>query len=334
MDQEIVGVASEIAEEVSVITHEDLTNSIATELIGSSSLLEEIKKSIKIFLKKVEQYEKITSEKPATIGQALSKLESQKEFIYADFFKIQNLINAFLGQKIVMSYIHVDEYGRREVRISDNTVDHLGITRGVAWNGNPFYKLGYDFSSHYETLKNGLPDDDNEGLQATAMEVERRYFAYKKRVLWYVGQWKGYRLTNRGPINEAFMNFYIHKIKLESGMEENIDKFMTSDNGAIKADATRGYLIGDVYKDGVQYAVKGAFGSPQGTKEIIKEFKKIQSEDFSDDAIWSFINKFTKEELDKGYKPQIKEMTQRSLSAFLKYHQKELEKEININLTI
>jgi len=68
MDQEIAGVASEIAEEVSVITHEDLTNSIATELIGSSSLLEEIKKSIKIFLKKVEQYEKITSEKPATIG--------------------------------------------------------------------------------------------------------------------------------------------------------------------------------------------------------------------------------------------------------------------------
>ena len=334
LEQEISIIAEDVANTVSEITHEDLANAVASELIGSASLLETIKHEIKLFLKKVEVYEQITSTKSENIMPMKLKLEKQRELIYTDFFRIQNLINIFLGQRIVMTYVHIDDSGKREIRISDNSVENLTIVSGTTWRGNPFWKLGYDFSSRYQTLKNGLPDEDNEGLQNTAFEVERRYSEYKKRVLWYVGEWRGYKLTTKGPINEAFVNFYVHKIKLEKSMEENINEFMTGSYGAINADATRGYLIGDVSKDGIQYAVKGAFGSPQGFKEIIKEFKKLYEEDFSDTAFRNFINKFTKEELDKKYKHQIKELSKRSISGIVRWSKQQLEQDIQINLNI
>lgn len=320
MEWETAG--QEIAEDVISVSHEDLAQSIDQELLGNSSLLPIIKEKILHFLDTVEKYEN-NPKGIGTIGQQLTRLRNQKEFIYAEFFEIQNLINAFLGQRIVMTYVHVDDEGRREIRISDNDVSHLGIARGTMWNGNPFYKLGYNVESHYQTLKNGLPREDNEALQATAMEVERRYMEYKKRVLWYYpNTWKGYQFRTKGPINEAFVDLYVHNIQLRNSLEGNIDTFMLGDHGAIKADATKGFLIGDVSKDGVQYAVKGIFGSPQGTKDIIKAFRKIVDEDFSVASFHQFLYKYTEEELQKNYKPQIAELSQRSVNAILRHIEK------------
>jgi len=63
-----------------------------------------------------------------------------------------------------MTYVHVDESGKREIRISDNDIAHLGISSGLTRFGNPFYKLSYNVESHYKTLKNSLPLEDNESL--------------------------------------------------------------------------------------------------------------------------------------------------------------------------
>lgn len=315
----------EIAEEVISVSHEELVQSINQELSGNGSLLPIIKEKILHFLNTVEKYEN-NPKGIGTIGQQLTRLRNQKDFIYAEFFEIQNLINAFLGQRIVMTYVHVDEFGRREIRISDNDIQHLGITRGITWNGSPFYKLGYDVNSHYQTLKNSLPFEDNESLQTTAMEIERRYLEYKKRVLWYYpNEWKGYQFRTKGPINEAFVDLYVHNIQLRNSLEGNIDTFMLGDHGAIKADATKGFLIGDVSKDGVQYAVKGLFGSPQGTKDIIKAFKKIVDEDFSVTSFHQFLRKYTEEELQKDYKPQITQLSQRSVNSILRHIEKSIQ---------
>ena len=323
MEWETAG--QKIAEDVISVSHEDLAQSIDQELLGNSSLLPIIKEKILHFLDTVEKYEN-NPKGIGTIGQQLTRLRNQKEFIYAEFFEIQNLINAFLGQRIVMTYVHVDDEGRREIRISDNDISHLGITRGTMWNGNPFYKLGYNVESHYQTLKNSLPREDNEALQTTAMEVERRYMEYKKRVLWYYpNTWKGYQFRTKGPINEAFVDLYVHNIQLRNSLEGNIDTFMLGDHGAIKADATKGFLIGDVSKDGVQYAVKGIFGSPQGTKDIIKAFRKIVDEDFSVASFHQFLYKYTEEELQKNYKPQIAELSQRSVNAILRHIEKAVQ---------
>lgn len=314
----------EIAKEVISVSHEELAQGISQELLGNSGLLPIIKEKILHFLETVEKYEN-NPKHIGTIGQQLTRLRNQKEFIYAEFFEIQNLINAFLGQRIVMTYVHVDNEGKREIRISDNDISHLEITQGIMWNGNPFYKLGYNVESHYQTLKNSLPKEDNDVLQETAMEVERRYLNYKKRVLWYYpSEWKGYKFRTKGPINEAFVDLYVHNIQLLNSLEGNIDTFMLGDHGAIKADSTKGFLIGDIAKDGVQYAVKGIFGSPQGTKDIIKAFRKIVEEDFSITSFYQFLYKYTEEELQKNYKPQITEMSQRSVNAILRNIEKQL----------
>lgn len=326
MDEEVLSVADSVAEEICSITPEQLEKELEGEDdVDLDLLFEQIKIKIAAFLNKMDEYERLNLQAGAgnTIGSLLKKLELQKEFIYADFFEIQNLINTFLGQRIVMTYVHVDDKGRRSIRISDNDISHLGIVAGTNhWDGSSFYKLGYYMEDHYRNLKNSLPEEENEGLQQTAAEVEYRYLQYKKRIMWYVGAWKGYKLQTRGPINEAFVNFYIHNIQLLNSMEENIDVFMLdSTYGAINADATKGYLIGDVSRGGLQFAVKGAFGSPQGTKEVIQDFKKMQIENFSMASFGEFLMKYYTKELAKNYKPQIKEMTSRSLNAMLHHHE-------------
>lgn len=333
MADKIDTLSQSIAEEVINISHDELQQQLIEEITHSSGdLLFKIKEKIIEFVKVVEEYEKSHPKYFATIGQELAALEKKKDMIYARFFEIQNLINLFIGQKVVMTYVHVDDQGRREIRISENDIEHLGISEGM-WGNNPYHKLSYDVQNHYKLLQNSLPEEDNEKLQQTAAEVERRYDKYKKRVLWYYpSQWNGYVFSKKGPINEAFVDMYVHQIKLNSSLEGNIDEFMLGAHGAIKADATKGFLIGDVSKGGIQYAVKGAFGSPQGVKDIVKEFKKIIDEDFSMSSFYSFIEKYTEQELEKKYKPQIKEMSNRSMSAFLRYNEKEINKEIKVQM--
>lgn len=336
MDNDYINIGSQIADETIDITHEEIASKINQELIYNSNLFLTIRKKIESFLEKVEFYEKDNTNNLGSISQQIARLKAKKEFIYADFFEIQNLINAFLGQRIIMTYVHVDDEGKREIRIADNDIMHLTISQGTNWGGNPFYKLSYVVDNHYQVLKNSLPEKDNNTLNNTAMEIERRYIEYKKRILWYYpNYWKGYKMSNRGPINEAFVNFYIHNIQLNNSMEKNIDIFMLDNEyGAINADATKGYLIGDVTKDGVQYAVKGLFGSPQGTKDIIKAFQKLLKEDFSEDAFKQFINKYTIEEMNKNYKPQIKELSTRSINSYINYHKEKIFKDIKINISV
>jgi hypothetical protein len=70
-------------------------------------------------------------------------------------------------------------------------------------------------------------------------------------------------MSTRGPINEAFVSFYINNIKFNSDLETNIDYFMLDPTmGAINADNMNGFLIGDVSGGKIQYAVKGEGGSP------------------------------------------------------------------------
>lgn len=323
-----------LADAVIDVTHNDIVETIQQDLVGSNELFKEIKNKTHKFLKIVEEYDALPK-KAGTIGQQLAKLRYKKDFIYAQFFEIQNLINAYLGQKIIMAYVHIDDFGRREVRIANNDIEHLGISRGE-FRGNPFYKLGYDVQEKFQRLKTGLDYEDENALQETAQEVENRYNKYNHNVLWqWNNQWKGWYFPTRGPINEAFVNMYVHQVQLRNSLEGNIDTFILDENyGAIQADATKGFLIGDVSKDGVQYAVKGVYGSPQGFKLIVKELKKLVEHDFSKEAFNAFIKKYTEDELfkevdgvqTKRYKPQIKKLSQQTMDNLLAEMQKALTK--------
>lgn len=293
--------------------------------------LNKIQKSMNIFLNEAEIYEKMleAKKKEENVMGALAYFNFQKDRLYKSFFQFQNDINSYLNQKIVMTYVHQDENGKRELRISENDVNH--IIRG-RW-GN---RLEYSVDHAYDILKNNLSEEENLPLQNTANEVEWRYKNFKKNVLWYYNnKWMGYHMNKRGPINEAFVDFYIHDVKLTNSLENDINTFMLDENyGAIKADATKGFVIGDVASNGIQYAIKGQYGSPQGWKDVKNQFLKIK-DNFNEESLKNTIKYFLEDELDRKYTPQIKEMSEETIQNYMEKHKRQISnliKNKNINI--
>lgn len=320
-------IAAGVANAAITMTEDEFCQTVLN-YISQNTGYDQIVIKIKNFLNKLKEYNLPKKFGGGSLEERIKWLELKKDLIYKDFFELQNLINNFLGQEIKMTYVHTDDEGRREIRISENNIDHLMVTRGSSYWGE-YAKLTYVVDSGYEKLKNSLPEEDNDTLQDTAREVEYRYEKNKKRVMWYYPDrpenWKGYRFTNKGPINEAYVNLYVHNIKLKYSMEPNIDTFMLDTSyGAIKADATKGFLLGDIANGITQYAVKGAFGSPQGTADVINYFEKMEQSNFTPQSFANFIKHFTYDELHKEYKPQIKEMSKRSIGAVLRYANKKI----------
>lgn len=315
---------NDITNQIEEVTIDELQKGLSEQFKEiNESFLPQLKIKIKNFLNKVDNYYKSNASKwsPSIEGQK-EFFEKKKEWIYKDFFEIQNLINLYLNQKIIMTYVFTDSDGNKEIRISENDVEHLKAIEGY---NKKFAKLSYVVENEYKRLKNNI---DNEGLDATAKEVERRYEKYKKIVLWnYRNKWSGYYFPTKGPINEAYVNFYVHEIQLLNSLEQNIATFILHRKyGAINADQTKGYAIGDVSLGGLQFAVKGLFGSPQGTIQVINALREIQNQGFTHQAFYSFIEKFTTKELEKNYEPQIKQIVGKALDDTILKIEKSLTK--------
>lgn len=329
-----------IAEKGSITTLEKLHKAYEAQInevaINLSSVMEQIKTLTATLITNMEIYEKQTAGISLKAGASreavVDKYKLLKKLIYTDFFNLQNLINGLMYQKIFMTYVHEDPItGNREIKIYENDVEHL-VTTHSSYYGREIIKLTYTMDSHMETLKNSLNDDENIGLQNTAQEVTRRYRRYNKKILWQINdEWKGYKLNNLGPINEAFTAFYLHEIKLDNTLMENIDQFMLSEQpqGVIYADNANGFLIGDLSIGGMQFAIKGDFASPQGYKQVIKALKLLQASGFNMDGFSVFRKTLIDIEKEKA-KSLVQPLTQRSLNATIRYHKDALLKETQL----
>lgn len=314
-------ISKNVSNEVSNISENEILKTMEEQAIPLYELIKNIKEAINIFCEKAEKYG-IFKDTKGNIDRLKLRLESSIDDIYVSFFDVQNLINAYIGQRIVMTFVSVDSEGNREIRVSDNTVEHL---KEISFRGNQ--RLAYLINEHYKTLTNSLPSEKNQTISDVAKEVERRYVEYKGKILWYYpNAWKGYKMYHKGPINEAYVNFYVNNFYFgKSNTEENIDIFMKhKDYGAINADSTKGFLIGDVHKGGIQYAVKGEFGGPQGLIQVAKDLKKISGENFSEKKLKEFIKKYTEEELEKEYHPHVYDLTKKEMEEILKEYSKDI----------
>lgn len=312
--------AISIAKIASEITHQELVEQI--KIIQYPSLMS-IKQDIIDFMENAKTYLK-----EVNIAKRSGNVETLKRFIdilYGKFFQIQNKLNAYLGQKIVLTYVHINSDGSREIRVSENDTSHLIAGKYSTPWGQEFVRYSYEVNDHYQLLKNSLPEKDNEGLNETAAEVSARRKNNKSHIVFWERKNKqrkyvGYKLGTEGPINEAFVNFYVHDVKFKKSLniEQRVGRFMLdSQFGAIKADNTKGYFIGDVARDGIQYAVKGAWGGPQGIAQIIKEFEKLIKANFSLESFYAFVDKYTTQELEKNYTPHAKKVTEQEIEKLI-----------------
>ena len=304
---------------------EDFNRDLAYQMDEIQRLIKRIMANIRSYNKWFESLNTINLSKD---NKATIKLELKKNLIYDDFFRLQNLINAYINQKVIMTYVHVGPDGQREIRLFDNTIDNLMVSGGHSKSGRSYKKLVYDAKDHYLKLKNSLSKTNNQAIQDTAKQVTLRFEKYKGQILWKINasKWVGYKLYNRGPINEAFVDFYIKEYVLKGNLNSNIDIFMRSQNpqGVIQADNANGFLIGDTSLRGMQFAVKGEYGGPQGFKRIMKWLEDIVESGFSKEGLQNFIVRFTEEERQRATK-LVKPMTQESIQTILN---KQMEQEL------
>ena len=301
----------------------------AAQIVYNPIKLNRIKISLKKLIDRCNLYDSVMrdAKQAQVIVGTVEHLELQKDLIYEAFFEVQNLINDYIGQKIVMTYVHVDENtGQREIRVFDNTIENVGVGTFERWSGGATYsKLSYEMVQHYQKLRNSLPDELNRGLQETAQQVDSRFKKYKRRILWKDpnDKWIGYRLNNRGPINEAYVNFYVHEIQLNNSLNNNIHDFMLDPKyGAINADNANGFLIGDVSLQGLQFAVKGKGGGVQNFKDVIKDLQ-ILYQNFSHQGILEFKEKFKEQQL-KSAQSQLYKMEEEKMKGLIRYHKDKL----------
>lgn len=300
---------------------------IASELMSKSIVLkqaiEEFILYVELFFKEEEIYKSILGVNlKGSSSYALDLKQKEIDFVYDKFFKVQNLINSFLGQIIKITYVQIDpQTGKTEILLTDNNIENL-VAKQVSRHGRQQWNAAqYEIQSHFAKLKNSLSDEENEGLQDTMYNVLHRYETYNNKVLWKTDDWYGYKFINKGPITEAFANFYIHNIKLMNHLEENIHQFMLDPQyGAIVADNANGFLIGDTSLGGIQFAVKGQFGGAQHYHEIKKAAVELLK-NFSPENIKNFIVRFREQEAESAKSLiESRRLSQRSISAMIRYH--------------
>lgn len=231
------------------------------------------------------QYNKKNISGKLSPAQYEAKMQQKINLVYDLFFQLQNAINAYEGQRIVISYVHKDENGDRKIILLDNDVKSLAAQH-VDYGRRSFSKISYVLPEHFQILKNSLPDTTNQHLQETTKIVESRFqeqYKNNKSIVYWTTRGNkiaGYQFTNRGPINEAFAQFFLHTQPgvdyFRHGTERNVQTFVMHDTyGARRADSLNGFLVGDASKGSIQYAVKGEYGSPQGYSQVLKLLERI-----------------------------------------------------------
>ena len=132
-------ISQNISNKIEEITTEQLEKTLYNEL-SKDQFLKLIKISMEEFLNAVKEYEKKNNTFSKNLDILKKQLDEKVEIIYSKFFAFQNIINAYLGQKIVMTYVHIDSDGNREIRISENNIEHLVTTQGFS-RGKSFAKI-------------------------------------------------------------------------------------------------------------------------------------------------------------------------------------------------
>lgn len=233
--------------------------------------------------------------------------------IYLLAFKIQQYLNAALGQKVVTAYVF-QQHGEIAPRVllSTNMEDFLKVE--VSSSGNLILRYRQDQENlrrHIEKLQEQLPvkneDQHYQKLITAYNKAHSRYtnFPLKNKrgsyVLWlypYGGQkWNGIHVSSFGSINEAYAYFLfnLENFNPTNISEDDMEKFMNHLLTNVTNES--GLLAGDFKNNLMEIAVKSADASVLGIKQIYILVKKIQKQKIQN---FEGIVKFLQKEKEKN----------------------------------
>lgn len=311
---------SQEARQIANITVEEFNKQIASQLEDINKNEYEQIENINTLIKRLQNKLYISKQGKHRV---LRHNQYSEKLVYKTFFELQNAINEYLGQKIVITYVHVDKNNKREIKILDNTYDLLTSAGKYKSNLN---KIG-------TILINQQIEEENnfKAFENTVTLAEERYKKSRQKnggiIYWWTNrQLSGYYLSNKGAINEAYVNFYLHLQNLkgyfsnEKDKEKQLEKFVTNTKyGVITADSENGFVIGDISTKNIQYAIKGENAEPQGYAEVFKNLEQIQK--ILNNSYFSKQDKLSKikEQLYREPSALIKEATKEQLKELLQF---------------
>ena len=249
------------------------------------------------------------------------KMVKQKEDfknLMEKVFAFQNVANAFLGQKVQMTFIAITPQGEAKIFAVDNTIEHMKIGQASSKKGGAIigkYNLTKKEQATAQQIINSRYEQNGKiTLDNTFKEVYRRYVISKNRlklqgaayILWKEHRnWDGAWIASAGPLGEGYMAFFVNEYIFSGMMESDIRDFMLNkDYGAIKADNASGFLQGDISKNGMEFGVKMKGASTLSYISIIEYAQALLQ--VSD--IKQFLLDVKKELTDKASNNLVKEM--------------------------
>lgn len=248
--------------------------------------------------------------------------------LYEESMNFQQILNNFLGQKVVMVFVFENEQGEPELyEITSEDVlkyDYSSSNTLVAR-----YRGDSDALNH-AMKRLQLTADWNfnlSNLKATYIETLYRYRCSRRInqriVLWQnpYDEWHAMKISAEGDINEAYASIVILNRKepsFNNDMEINIEQFL---NEVAQVNNISGLLQGDVTNGNIEYGIKSAGASTLSLKQIIKiAYQIIHDENFNQEKLEKIKSDFamkghTRNKIDKTLTETVKNAIIEMISA-------------------
>lgn len=287
-------ISTAVANKVTEIGIQSLEKKIAQELpkVPLSEVIVELEKFEKLYTayrQMLVAKRKAKSLQSPNLAMLRTQIQQEQTIVYEQFFIFQNKFNAYFGRKIQMLFV-IPKDGIKLV-LADNDLKHVVV--------NQYGSLEYQINDLSLTL---LKENeyDSSLLDDTANSVYARWDAAKTKlkksvglpILWKTANgWDGRKVNNRGTIAEAYANFYINQVEFQGDLEYRVGTYVCDGAyGMMSVDNTMGFVLGDIDRGHVQYAVKSQRAGLMGMHRVyqyIRSIRKMLGQNITDEALVS-----------------------------------------------
>ena len=253
-------------------------------------------------------------------------VKSQKDYLdlMEKVYDFQNVINEFLGQKVLMTYVAISPTtGKVNLYGFEADISHIRpeeAAKSKSKNDDPnivgrYSQQGVIKRNSVELINTKYAENGKKTLDDTFQETWQRFRISRAKhkmggaayILWKEGSnWDGRWISGAGPLGEAYVAFFINEFVFPKQIEKAVKTYIINEKmGVAAVDNASGLLKGDVEKGVLQLGVKARGAQALGYTEIIKYAEELLKETNVETYLQGL-----KEKLDKGTPNAVKELTE------------------------